>query len=102
VVVVGGTDGIGLELVLQCVAKAEATDNPGTIVIVGRKGLDELLVKFATDAAACALFKKCNAPTVSNGPCLDLRYVQLDVYGARYIVLPVWECREREREGVVQ
>ena len=79
VVVVGGTDGIGLELVLQCVANAEAVQTPGTVVIVGRKSLDELFAKFRTDPAVCALFAKCKAPASISGPHLDVRYVQVDV-----------------------
>lgn len=37
VVVVGGTDGIGLEIVIQCAAAAVAST--GTVVVVGRKSL---------------------------------------------------------------
>lgn len=60
---------------LQCAAAASTASKAGIVVIVGRKGLDELLTKFAGDESALNLFKKC-LPTSG---CDFVKYIQVDV-----------------------
>ena len=81
IVLVGATDGIGLELALYYLgvmeaAVADGAKRCGTLTIVGRKPLAELFLKHAANAAASRLWAACAGD--SAGP-VRVRYVKADV-----------------------
>eukprot|EP00039_Didymoeca_costata_P023196 m.6304 g.6304 ORF g.6304 m.6304 type:complete len:598 (-) comp3516_c0_seq1:98-1891(-) len=57
VMIVGGTDGIGLQMAIQCLSKIKGAHNKGKLCVVGRANIEDLLERHKKDSEALALFQ---------------------------------------------